>query len=95
MEDGTRDRKIILVRRSKFKNCLSSKLFHFLTESCREMIFNFKASKFTEELRLKSMKDWNIIDENGKPTPAVVNAASKLHSLTEHMWRCFALCVID
>jgi len=45
-------------------------------------ISNFMASTHREEKRLQCMKDWNIIDENGNPTPPVVNAASKLHSLT-------------
>jgi hypothetical protein len=36
----------------------------------------------TMERKIQFMKDWNIIDENGNPTPPVVNAASKLHSLT-------------
>jgi hypothetical protein len=62
---------------------MRSNLIHFLTERCGRIISNYMENTlFAEEIRIKFMKYWNIIDENGNPTPPVVNAASKLHSLT-------------
>ena len=62
---------------------MRSNLIHLLTESCGRIVSNYmKNTLFTEDIRTKLMKGWNIIDENGNPTPPVVNAASKLHSLT-------------
>ena len=56
-------------------------MFHFLTESCRKKISSYMASRHTEKMRLRHMKNWNIIDENGNPTPPVANVASNLLSL--------------
>jgi Tenuivirus/Phlebovirus nucleocapsid protein len=60
---------------------LRPNLFHFPTENCNKIISSYMASNHTEEKRLRCMKNWNIIDENGNPTPPVANAASNLLSL--------------
>ena len=62
---------------------MRSNFIHLLTENCGRIISNYMENTlFAEERRMKLMKEWNIIDENGNPTPPVVNAASNLHSLT-------------